>query len=559
MRPASGGVPWSPWLAASFGAGFFGWAAGLRVLDPREAGWVMRGDWQTHFLGWHMFRHEAWQWPPGLITKLLEPDGTALGFTDAIPLVAFALRPVASWLPNPFQYLGLWLWLCFALQGFFGALLVSTWTPRRPLQLLGGLLFVLMPTLPARFAHPALCAHWLLLWALWLYWRPPSANARRDGLGQVGLGLTSALVHPYLAVMVMAVLFALAWRRVRYREGMWSQAVVAFVLATSGVAFGWWASGFFTLPSAADMAATGGANSMNLLSLVNPGHLPTLFVRGYPAVSMSQLGEGYQYLGVGLLAICVVAGAMAVVLRRPLGPSLPVLVVLLALAVFSVLPVVAVGRRVLLEVSPLENFAMFSVFRSTGRFFWPPAYALVAAAIGVVVTRLQARTAGLVLSVALALQIADLQPFWLGIHDGTRLGASFAWDVRLTSPEWSRLLPAYRHMVLFYPERCGEPVAAPMAAATYLAGLYGIGINDGFAARLPAARDREACRRLHEDFEQANLDGDTVYLLTPALADALQLRLGSGVSCRAIDGVGVCVVGVFPALDALPNQGTAPS
>jgi hypothetical protein len=121
-------------------------------------------DWQIHFLGWHLFRNGAWHWPPGLIAGYLEPLGSAIGFTDSLPLLAFALKPFASALSQPFQYFGLWLLACYVLQGVFGALVVSMWTERTGAQVLGAIAFALMPALLARIAHPPRCEHWLLLW-----------------------------------------------------------------------------------------------------------------------------------------------------------------------------------------------------------------------------------------------------------------------------------------------------------------------------------------------------------------------------------------------------------
>src|SRR5262245_11539553 len=160
----------TPLAAAACGAAILWWVAGSRLLDPREIGWVMHGDWQVHFLGWHFFRHEPWQWPPGVIRSMYEPVGTAIGFTDSIPLLALALKPFSAWLPNPMQYIGIWFLICYTLQAFFGALVMSAWTSRAALQLAGALFVFFMPTLFNRVAHPALSAHWLLLWALWLNW-----------------------------------------------------------------------------------------------------------------------------------------------------------------------------------------------------------------------------------------------------------------------------------------------------------------------------------------------------------------------------------------------------
>jgi hypothetical protein len=524
--------------AAVLGGAVVFWAGGPRLLDPREIGWVMHGDWQTHFLGWHFFRHEPWHWPPGFISGLLEPVGTSLGYTDSIPLAAFALRPFAGWLPNPFQYLGLWLLVCFALQAFFGALVVSTWTPRRSLQLLAAMVFVFLPVLAARIAHPALCAHWLLLWALWLYWRERGTRVR-DYIQHGALGLVSGLVHPYLAVMVLALLVALVGRRLLGGgTATATSAVAAFALASCGVGAGWWASGLATLPSASDITAPTGAFSMNVLAVVNPGALPSEFLPGFPVVSAAQLGEGYQYLGFGVLMLWVVAAVLVISKRPAVHSFVPLLAVLLACAVYSILPVVAIGRDVLLDVSELT---VFSLFRSTGRFFWPVTYALTAAAVGLIALSFRTSVASALLGSALVLQLIDLQQWWLDMHRGSRGEAFFAWDMPLQSPAWGELLPNYRRMRLYFPSYCGHdlPVAGP--APAFLAGAYGLSLNDGFAARLDAARQARTCEDLQHDLLRGVIDDDTVYLAGPAVREQLQARLGTAVDCRDIDGVGVCV------------------
>lgn len=207
-RPASQGALVG---AAALGAAFFIWLEGVRLIVPTEHWWVFKLDWRWHFLGWHMFRHEPWHLPPGRIDGYGAPIGTSIGLTDSIPVAALVLKPFNSLLSMPFQNLGLWLFLCFVLQGVVGALLARLWTRNTLVQVLGGGCFVLMPTLLIRDIHAALCAHWLLLWALWLYFLTD-----RDGRVrylQIGaLALIAGLTHPYLATMVAALLGALAVR-----------------------------------------------------------------------------------------------------------------------------------------------------------------------------------------------------------------------------------------------------------------------------------------------------------------------------------------------------------
>ena len=124
------------------------------------------------------------------------------------------LKLASPLLPARFQYIGLWLAACFALQGWFGARLAGLACHRPAFRALGGALFALAPPLTQQLGHDTLCAQAALLALLWLYLRPhPNvAEARRALLGATALCWALALVHPYLAVMSLALTSALVVR-----------------------------------------------------------------------------------------------------------------------------------------------------------------------------------------------------------------------------------------------------------------------------------------------------------------------------------------------------------
>jgi hypothetical protein len=527
-------------VSALVGALMFSWIAGVSILDPREIGWVFHGDWQWHFFGWHFFRHEPWHLPPGLLTTYLEPIGTSVGYTDSIPLVALVLKPFAPLLPNPFQYLGLWLVLCFALQGFFGSLLVRVWTENALVRTVGGSLFVLVPTLLARLAHPALCAHWLLLWALWLALRGPALSGAAGLRHHIALSLVSGLVHPYLAVMVIAILLAL-WAK-RTIAGGWIAAAeggMHFIAAGGAVLVGWWTSGLLTLASADDLSTIGlGQFSSNLLGVVNPGPR-SQFLPALPWFSAEQEWEGFHYLGAGMLMVCGVAAIRAVsVARRVELASLPLAIVLLGLTAFSLSPRVTLGDRVVLDLLPYVGDT--SVFRATARFFWPMMYALVAAGIGSLAAVLTRRAAAALLLGALVLQVADLGNWFLSLHRGFHDPAFLHAKAPRPSAAWADVLPHFQHMRLYLPNFCDGPAPLALVDAAYLAGRHALALNDGVAARTPAGKLAVECERLRQELAEGTVDSRTVYVVAPALVPEFQTH-ERGATCRSIDSVAVCV------------------
>ena len=79
---------------------------GFQTLNPYNIDWLMSAlhDWGTHYLGWHFFKNEPWQFPLGNISNYFAPLGTNVGFTDSIPLLAIFFKLFSAILPENFQY-----------------------------------------------------------------------------------------------------------------------------------------------------------------------------------------------------------------------------------------------------------------------------------------------------------------------------------------------------------------------------------------------------------------------------------------------------------------------
>lgn len=529
----------------AIGAAFFVWIAGTRAIDPAEIGWLMRYDWPIHFFGWHFFRHEPLHWPPGLITTYYAPLGTAIGFTDSIPLVAFALKPFSGWLPPTFQYIGLWLLTCFTLQGVFGAWLVSRWTPRVTIQMCAAALFVMLPTLLVRIGHPALCSHWLLLWALVIATRDGAARVRPAEWAMVGL--IAGLMHPYLAVMVLGLLAGVALTPAL------SVSIVARARAMAAAAIltiaGWWASGLFSVTGAEALSTEGlGHYSMNLLGpLTQTGW--SQFLPDVPRATTGQDFEGLQYFGLGVLLLIasalIVAGAVRggrELTRGQLawqGFGIMVFVAALGMALVALSPRVTLGSSVLFDLSgPLTD--RLAVFRASGRFFWPMAYLLIAWALSIVITRLPSRVALAILLTLVTVQALDLH----GAHEARRQSARdpgfYEWANPLRSTVWHDVLPLYDHLVIYPPPQCGsQPVGYEGPA--YLAGLHGLSINAGGVARPDDAARLRYCHELGDTVKAGHIDERSFYIVPRSEVESIRHGSQPPAVCGDIDGLAVCV------------------
>ncbi|HYU79363.1 MAG TPA: DUF6311 domain-containing protein [Vicinamibacterales bacterium] len=532
----------APVLAGAIGAAFAAWIGGARLLNPSEFNWVMKLDWQYHFLGWHFFRSDAWQMPPGLIKNYYAPIGTAVGYTDSIPLAALLLKPFSSMLPMPFQFLGLWLLVSFALQGVFGAVLTGLWTRDVAAQVAGGTLFVLVPTLLGRVGHAALASHWLLLWALWMYFR--EGMRPLTWRMHAAFGWISGLIHPYLAVMSVSILAALALRRLLEGSHRFASAVATAIgsLAAlgAGLGAGWWCSGLFSVAGGEDLVSTGfDLYSMNLLGPVTPAGWSTLLPE-LPMANEVQRFEGFQYLGAGILVLALLS--LIVWLVRPHGSwraALPLVAVVLLGAIYSLSPRVTLGHRVVLDYMNPE-LTRLAIFRATGRFFWPAAYSLLAFAVCTVTVRFRALAASVILLAAVALQVIDLQTHYRELRRYTHSEEFHTFQQTLLSDAWKVTLPHYKRMLLYGPEQCGPaPVSFPHPAL--LAGIYGLSINTGQVARVSREARLDYCHQLRRDFDAGVVADDAIYLLNRNLVDRFRANARQPVVCATLDRIPTCV------------------
>ena len=200
-------------LGALLGIAAFLLVYGFVPLDVTNDAFCRGGyvekDIQQHYAGWLFYRQSSLSFPLCVTTAINAPQGISIAYTDSIPLVALLCKPLASLLGGTFQYFGWFTLLCFALQGGFGALLCGLFSQGTLRPVLGILLFVSSPILYERaFRHTSLGAQWMVLAALYLYFR-----MRREGryasLGLFLLNVAAIGIHPYFLPMTYGITLAL--------------------------------------------------------------------------------------------------------------------------------------------------------------------------------------------------------------------------------------------------------------------------------------------------------------------------------------------------------------
>ena len=142
-------------------------------LDGTASYWQTQvediGQYQSGFTA---YIRSPWTLPLLSIPSLNWPAGTVVTFVDAIPALALPWKILATFLPMPENPFGYWLAFCFIMQGVGAWYVIRQIRPNDWLALGLAVVFcVWMPSLAARMGHLSLQGHFILLFAVGLYFK----------------------------------------------------------------------------------------------------------------------------------------------------------------------------------------------------------------------------------------------------------------------------------------------------------------------------------------------------------------------------------------------------
>lgn len=528
--------PWIPGVLAT-GIGLFALFFHPAMLDPQNIGWLLRGtDNGENALGLH-----AWLNDPGrrgLVTHLLNaPDGVSILFTDSNPLWSVLTAPLAWTIGGGVQFIGLWYLLCLILHvGFARALILPH--ARSGLSLwCGTLLLSLLPTLYVRELHANLCAHWLILWALWLF-----VDFRRAGDWRQWLPLLilTTLIHNYLLLMVTAIWVSAMLERIvagnrsdgapsRMRLAAGAGASLACIILLLALMVG--SGGMLSTD-------TYGRFGMPIDAPWNPG-FPALstFLPATLQAENHQV-ESVQYLGLGILLTIILA--IPITLWSPRIPSISVVQQRLLWLVPACLALVILavshrvdfaGRTLAILPMPPAMLTLLDPIRASSRLFWPVAYAL--ALFGILgVLRLSRKRADLLLTALLSLQVLDMLGTIRMVHAGSARAADRTIWQRTRDPRWADAILKARD-VTFMPAIATQDLHLFQEIA-WRAIDAGRPMRLVYAARQNATTNDRLARE-YKAFQAGRLQPNRLYVLLP------QAKLPAGAETRlaVLDGVRV--------------------
>lgn len=451
--------------------------------EPRGLVGNSWADISTGLSGYYYFVRDGWTLPLFQTTKLGAPNAVNIIFTDSIPIVAVfgrLLYQATGLVANPF---GVWAALCIIASALSMTALVATVGERSIAAAIAATIAGLcMPALLQRWGHMSLMAQWEVVLALVLYFRS------RSGRPTFGLAAASLLLavlalwtHSYLFVMVVGIIAAayaqaIIDRRLRLPEAVLTAAVFGTVL-----------SGFVLLSghlsNRGSLAAVGfGGFSMNLMSPFIP-QLSGLFPAMRQLIVDGTGGqyEGFSYFGAGVLFLGFLAllRLPPTALRAWRGHA-GLIIMLAAFAAFAVSNQIYVGIWHIAAI-PLPDpvLTLASMFRSSGRFFWPCLYLLTAIAIAALPS-LWGRAACWLLLLGSVLQLADTAP----VRSALAARIAEPAPALLSDSDWAHAIRRHDFLRVVPPYGCGGQHADEIAIELQLlASRENVATNTVYATR----------------------------------------------------------------------------
>jgi len=275
-------------------------------INPENIGWIantINPDTWTQYIGWELYRYAPWTFPIGINLGVIGLNSSIV-YSGGIALLEIPLKTLNSLLPETFQYLGVWLLICFILQAVTSWYLLNTLTGLTITErILGAVLFCFSPILIWRLnLHLGLAAHFLIISAIYLCIKGNQNRTFFRSQWSLLISLT-LFIHGYFTVMVSMIFF---FHLVRYtfcnfesKRSLHFLQVFSASLPLPVLCF--WLLGYLHSSSG---WSTGFPNHLFKMDLIQPFNLS-----GYSWVLSEMLPEtvgnpeGFNFLGIWVFAM----------------------------------------------------------------------------------------------------------------------------------------------------------------------------------------------------------------------------------------------------------------
>ena len=422
---------------------------GFQHFLPWNYKWLYsKGDGALTQLGFEFFRKSPFfQWPITAVPQYVTGSHMILPTENAIPnLIGKVVGVVFS---GNFQFVGLWIVLSFALQGYFGAKLLGRFVDSGSSIVFGSFFFVLSPALLYRVGvmnHYALGGHWMILAAFYLYFGIESKTRTWGLLLFFGM-LTSVYISAMLLVMF------LAHQTKKYlltKEISGPNLVLPLVAAVSG---------FLVMGYASTRSSTTGSNffRLNAIAWFNPGYSDdgsfSMVLNSFGSSRLrrvfSEEWEGFQYLGTVVIAgvLLGLANVRKMQIRRIWRGYAPILLAGSALFVFALSNRIVILQQEFSYWWPSQLLDLRQIFRGATRFGLPAYYLVTLFAVVQIIRFCSVKKLKAGVAIASVLMLIESSP---GItYVRSEFSSSKTYETSIVDQKWEEIAKTHSKIAIY--------------------------------------------------------------------------------------------------------------
>lgn len=528
----------------------FHFSHGLDKLDPTNINWLMSTyhDWGTHYLGWAFYRNDPWTFPIGEIQSYNYPNGTNIGFTDSIPLLAILLKPFTSILPEDFQYFGFWLFLSSFLTGLYAFKIFKLFNVSSLYAFIAVVFFVLNPVLLFRSLHPALCAQWIIIASFYYYLiRTESTTANSVNKKQILIFAVSALISPYLTAIIGIFNILLPVKSYFFDKSISKKMLFIHpFISILSVLIIWYILGMIGIGESVNLASSDSYNlmSFNLNSFFDSYGYFSKFLPKLGMVSDKQY-EGFAYLGLGMILLVFFTllslGFKTLkdfkFLKTIEKKYLILFIACFLLSLFAITNHISLNEKILFKFSlPNSIEKICYTFRATGRFIWPMYYLIFLFSLLIFYkTKVASGLKYLILITLLILQCYDTQDLFKS--NSLRTGPKKTFETKLSDNEWKNVFQNFDEIITYPPFNTSILTPLDYQDFCFLALKSEKPITNGYVARVDAQKSQEFTSKISQNLRNAIIQENQLFITTPQFIQDFNVLIAKNkVVIKMIDG-----------------------
>lgn len=480
------------------------------------------GDLTNAQLGWKFFSEDIWRFPLGKNPNYGLEISNSIVFSDSIPLFAILFKLFKQFTIHDLQYFSFWIFLNFFLQLYLGYIIILSATKNMFFSFFSSFFFLLCPFMLFRLSHHfSLGAHWLILFALYVFY---FANKKKKKLYWYILIFLSILIHLYFTLMIFVIYIFYSIENGKKNNNLIYEFIELFKKIFLSL-FLMYLIGYFE-SSPINKVSTGyGQKKHDLLGFFDPKinnfESWSIFFTDLKETSL----EGFNYLGAGNILLIFSTFLIFIIKKKLLNSSNSnynfFRVGNLYLPIFffwSISTNISFnGQEILSFNLPKYIFGVLSIFSSTGRFIWPVIYFLIIFSIIFLYKNFSKKKSIFIIFILLIIQLADITN---GINQNSFRGKNQV--EKKYDDIWKFIEQNFHNVRTTYPFNNYGPIFKEFSKI--LGNLYGLKTD----IILNAAMDRKKSAQLRYDLIKKiiskTIPNDTAYIIDN-LGHLKQLKL----------------------------------